>query len=113
MHAYLKHVDSVGYIYMAGVIQASLTLLPNWTYMLWTPVNYKIKVILLIHRNRLFSDIVRIIRRMRDLNSPSFGTQELSQSLSIMAMQMRMMMSMLRCGLASGRINTDKRMWSV
>jgi hypothetical protein len=81
--------------------------------MLWTPVNYKIEVILLIHRNRLFPDIIRIIGRMRNLNSPSFWAQELSQSLSTMAMQMRMMMSMLRCGLASRRINTNKRMWSV
>jgi hypothetical protein len=30
---------------------ASLAVLSNWTYMLWTPVNYKIKVLLLIDRN--------------------------------------------------------------
>jgi hypothetical protein len=75
--------------------------------MLRAPVNDKIKVLLLVHRNRLLSDIIRVIGRMRNLNSPSFWAKELSQPLSTMAVQMWVMVSMLRCGVAIWRIDTD------
>jgi hypothetical protein len=71
-------------------------------------MNDNIEVILLVHCDRLFPDIIRLVRRMRNLNSPSFRAKELSQSLSTMSMYMGMVVSMLRSGITSRRIGADQ-----
>jgi hypothetical protein len=71
-------------------------------------MNDNVEVIFFVHCDRLFSDIIRLVRRMCNLNSPSFRAKELSQSLSTMSMYVGMVVSMLRCGIISRRIGADQ-----
>jgi hypothetical protein len=46
--------------------------------MLWTSMDDEIKVILLIHSQGLLPYFIRLIRRMRNMDAPTFWTEELS-----------------------------------
>jgi hypothetical protein len=64
----------------------------SWTYVLGTPVYNKLEIFVLA---LCFPQIIRFIRRMRDMDLAPLGTEKMSQSLPTMAMYMRMVMVML------------------
>lgn len=72
----------------------------------------KIEVVFLV-RDGLLPNMIRLVRRMRNMNLPPLRTEKLPQPLPVMSMEMRMMVSMIMCYRASRRLAPKERLRSV